>query len=338
MKNKFNIGDKVQIRKDLKVGSRYGSLTLYGNSMGLCRGQICTVSGKTGQGNYDVAENPFVWSEEMLVKYSENKVIFSDKATVLIKDGKKYVSKCKDGDAYDKEKGLLLCLAQANGISYRDLQEMIAGAKDCNAEKAKEFAGKLVTAATEAAKAFAAALNGDKKTDDKAQVREVEREAKVGEYIKIVRGYAAHGLYKNGDIFKVYKVASLGGVYCDMPKKTGAYTRDNGNIIIWHDEYVVLENYKPYKITLSEFWANEGKEIMAIHCKTEDEAKELLKAFDRMGKRWSSGKSYASLTHWGEYGEKTIYDNTNGFANMGGLFHREDVKNTYEFAEVDLEN
>ena len=315
MKNKFNIGDKVQIRKDLEAGSCYGGLTLFDGKMSSYRGQICTVAGATRQGNYDVVENPFVWSEEMLVRCHEDKVIFSDKATVLIKDGKKYVSKCKDGDTYDKEKGLLLCLAQANGISYRDLQEMIAGAKDCNAEKAK---------------AFAAALNGDKKAGDKAKVRKVKREAKVGEYIKIVRAYAAHGLYKNGDIFKVYKTASLGGVYCDMPKKTEAYARDNGNIIIWHGEYVVLENYKPYKITLSEFLEKGAK--IAVNLKTDAEYAVFMKACKKRG-HFEGWRGKRTITE-----KDFCLSRLLGYGYCDAEWYKKEGCTVYNFDEVDLEN
>lgn len=287
--------------------------------------------GKSGE-NWAMEDE---WCEEV----PEDKVIFSGNATVLIKDGKKYVSKCKDGDTYDKEKGLLLCLAQANGISYRDLQEMIAGAKDCNEEKAKEFAGKIATGLVEAVKAFKKAFNGEK-ADDKAQVREVKRPAEEGEHIKIVKAKNDNDgeYYKNGDILKVKEpVKAFKGdvrAYYDGVGNTGG----EGYNYIEDGEYVVLENYKPYKITLSEFWANEGKKVMAIHCKTEDEAKELLKAFDKAGECWRDGSSYTSYTYYSCYGEKTIYDNTHGFSNIGGRFHTDDCEKTYEFDEVDLEN
>ena len=82
------------------------------------------------------------------------------------------------------------------------------------------------------------------------KVREVDRQAEVGEYIKIVKARCSRGCYKSGDILKVYKEEDeWRGVYCELKKKlhnTG-YKNDNGNIIIQHDEYVVLENYKPKK-------------------------------------------------------------------------------------------
>jgi len=41
------------------------------------------------------------------------KVIFNDPATIVLwNDGTKTVVKCQDGDTYDKEKGLALCIAK----------------------------------------------------------------------------------------------------------------------------------------------------------------------------------------------------------------------------------
>lgn len=97
----------------------------------------------------------------------------------------------------------------------------------------------------------------------KPEVKEVKRQAKVGEYIKIV--YDKQGncngeqCYHTGDILKVYKEydvfnESLAGcVFCQlkyklkMPDGTmkNSYVIDNGNLIIYPSEYVVLENYDP---------------------------------------------------------------------------------------------
>lgn len=57
----------------------------------------------------------------------QEKVIFNDPATILIKDGKKYVSKAHD-EPFDPEKGLLMCLAKANGITHLELKRMIKNA------------------------------------------------------------------------------------------------------------------------------------------------------------------------------------------------------------------
>ena len=86
-----------------------------------------------------------------------------------------------------------------------------------------------------------------------------------------------------------------------------------------------------YKITLSKFW--NSKEIFGIHCDTEEKSNKLLKAFDRLGKKWSTGDNYLKLNAYGDFKSKTIYynDNTYGYVNdcIGKIF---------EFNEVDLEN
>ena len=56
------------------------------------------------------------------------KVIFNNPATILFVNGKKYISKAHD-ETFDEEKGLLMCLAKANGISHLELQRMIKNAK-----------------------------------------------------------------------------------------------------------------------------------------------------------------------------------------------------------------
>ena len=67
-------------------------------------------------------------------------------------------------------------------------------------------------------------------------VREVKRKAKVGEYIKIVDARPLFNAYKNGDVFKVVSVSRSGvEIKKDETQVTAA----------WHEEYVVLENYKP---------------------------------------------------------------------------------------------
>lgn len=57
------------------------------------------------------------------------KVIYSMPATILFVGNKKFVSKAHLED-FDKEKGLLMCLAKANGISHLKLKKMIKEAED----------------------------------------------------------------------------------------------------------------------------------------------------------------------------------------------------------------
>lgn len=83
--------------------------------------------------------------------------------------------------------------------------------------------------------AFNRLMGEDVKPDD--GVREVKRKAKVGEYIKIVDAMPYLIPYKNGDIFKVTYVTTSGCICKNSDGDTG----------LWHEEYVVLENYKPEK-------------------------------------------------------------------------------------------
>ena len=59
--------------------------------------------------------------------FKEMKIIINEPAVVLIKNGKKYVSKAHN-EEFDAEKGLLMCLAKSNGISHLDLKRMLKNA------------------------------------------------------------------------------------------------------------------------------------------------------------------------------------------------------------------
>lgn len=83
--------------------------------------------------------------------------------------------------------------------------------------------------------AFNRLMGGDAKLDD--GVREVKRKAKVGEYVKVVNEMSIAGLYKNGEIFKAINVTPAACICKNYEKQVG----------LWHEEYVVLENYKPEK-------------------------------------------------------------------------------------------
>lgn len=69
--------------------------------------------------------------------------------------------------------------------------------------------------------------------EDNPEVREVNRIAKTGEYIKIINAYPLYGdQYKNGDIFKVA---------CVVHDNIDIFVDGIG--FIFKDEYVVLEGY-----------------------------------------------------------------------------------------------
>ena len=92
--------------------------------------------------------------------------------------------------------------------------------------------------------------------------------------------------------------------------------------------------YKNKKITLSEFW-NSDKDI-AIHCDTEEKANKLLKAFDKLGKKWRNGDSYLKYNFYETYKEKICYSNWNTYDSLG--YYKEENVIIYEFEDVDLEN
>lgn len=71
---------------------------------------------------------PNIKREINCAKPHDIKVIFNPPATILYMNGKKYISKAYEED-FDEEKGLLMCLAKANGISHLELKRMIKNAK-----------------------------------------------------------------------------------------------------------------------------------------------------------------------------------------------------------------
>lgn len=73
---------------------------------------------------------------------------------------------------------------------------------------------------------------------------------------------------------------------------------------------------------------------MAIHCDTEEEANKLLSAFDKMGKKWSSGNRYTEFNNWNNYGQEIVYHNDGTYSNL--RYINSDVCMVYEFENVDL--
>lgn len=118
-------------------------------------------------------------------------------------------------------------------VIYRNDNKVVAldkstGEKaEANCNPADEFDFR-----TGAKLAFNRLMGEDAKPDN--GVREVKRKAKVGEYIKVVNEKSVFNTYKNGEIFKVTYVTKSGCICKNSEKQCG----------LWHEEYVVLENYK----------------------------------------------------------------------------------------------
>lgn len=88
------------------------------------------------------------------------------------------------------------------------------------------------------------------------------------------------------------------------------------------------------KITLTNFWKT--KSNVAIHCGTEEKANRLLQAFDKLGKKWSEGKSYLEVNCWSNYKEATCYSNNRGYASID--WYKASGYKVYEFEDIDLDN
>lgn len=85
---------------------------------------------------------------------------------------------------------------------------------------------------------------------------------------------------------------------------------------------------RKYKITLSEFW--NSKEMLAIHCDTEEKANKFIKESNKTNKWGDFGNYYE------DYKEKTCYSNDSDYYDLNS--YKEDNYTIYEFDEVDLEN
>ena len=192
---KFKVGDKVRVRKNLRTNAFYGR-TNFISEMNRMKGQIVTIKNMSSDGkSFMIEEFDYYWSPEMLEPVKEDKLIFNGNATILFKDGKKYVTRCDTSDTYDREKGLLMALAKANGYTYGDIQKMLNNATI----KGKDM-----------------------------QVREVRRRAEVGEYVKIINKEVNSYDYKNGDILKIIDT----GNYVRYGRDLGQFLFDKEYVVL----------------------------------------------------------------------------------------------------------
>lgn len=60
-------------------------------------------------------------------------------------------------------------------------------------------------------------------------------------------------------------------------------------------------------MTKQEFIAKYAQPNMAIHCKTEEEAKELLRMADEFGFKWCGNNRFIEYTRWMVNEENTCY-------------------------------
>lgn len=144
---------------------------------------------------------------------------------------------CSVGEVFTVEEkyfDLVRKAKQETIVIYRNDNKVVALDKT-NGEKAEAKCNPAdeFDFRTGAKLAFNRLMGEDAKPDD----GEVKRKAKIGEYVKVVNAKPAIPSYKNGDIFKVTYVTTSGCICKNSDGDTG----------LWHEEYVVLENYKPEK-------------------------------------------------------------------------------------------
>lgn len=143
---------------------------------------------------------------------------------------------CSVGEVFTVEEkcfDLVRKAKQETIVIYRKDNKVVAldkstGEKaEANCNPADEFDFR-----TGAKLAFNRLMGEDAKPDN--GVREVKRKAKVGEYIKIIDAKPLLISYENGEIFRVIDIGNVG---CKVKNSVKS-------CCVWHEEYVVLENYK----------------------------------------------------------------------------------------------
>ena len=138
--------------------------------------------------------------------------------------------------------------------------------------------------------------------------------------------------------------------YCN-DRCYGSAKINNGNYKIYNFDEVDMEKYldkqdkktittvksapaKPhgngkYKITIDKFW--ESRNLLAIHTPTKEQARILMKVFNKMGKKWYDGDSYLDSDYWEDCKANTAYSNKGKYGDAG-YYHT-----VYNFDEVDME-
>ena len=83
------------------------------------------------------------------------------------------------------------------------------------------------------------------------------------------------------------------------------------------------------KFNWDEFKDEDNK--IAVHCKTEEEAKDFCKRMHEHGMKWRDGDSYLEHTEYGRYLSKTCYTGDGGFASC--VFHESEGYKILEWSD-----
>lgn len=120
--NTLNTGEHNAMEMNIEFTCRPAEVAqvqaLYGQEVTLLPGRV---------GVFD--RNPLIAAgARKRPKELDCKVIYNAPYTILYMNGEKYISKAHN-EEFDEEKGLLMCLAKANGITHLQLKRMIKNAK-----------------------------------------------------------------------------------------------------------------------------------------------------------------------------------------------------------------
>lgn len=111
---KYKVGDKVRIRKDLKVGEIYGGCRFASGMQKLVGKIACIEVVSKGNECYRIDSNHFLWTDEMFEevwKMNKHVVIYVDGNKVVARCGNKEgVARCHPDDDFDFYIGAKLAL------------------------------------------------------------------------------------------------------------------------------------------------------------------------------------------------------------------------------------
>ena len=215
---KYKVGDRVRVKKGLVCFREYGNNVFVPAMQPFC-GKVVTIT-RCDYSGYRVKElNYYRFTDEMidcLVASRREKACrdYSAHKIVITTDGKDTIARAI--------------------VGKRTVEHAVA---KCSPDD--EF--KFEYGAALAMDRLLARLSNDKTPEETEDVKEVNRRASVGEYIKITDPIFSLGRYERGDIFEVKLLD---------PTSSGVYVKNYGDgeySFIIHDEYVVLENYEPKK-------------------------------------------------------------------------------------------
>lgn len=251
---RFKAGDKVRIKKFKERQFAWNA----DGKMNHMIGKVVEIKGSTTWGGYKVYDPKhhceWFFVEDDLEPVNETIVIYRKDREVIAVDkvtGDKAIAKCSHEDTFDFNVGaklafdrLMNCNKESIAVydmrkklklycSSRSCSDFILDSPKCRCGcgvhfMSKDDDGNYTMSDEEIEDAYNIVFG--------TCIKEVNRRAKKGEYVKIVDAVSSHRKCKNGDILKIV----------DISAKYVRYGHGLGEIL-YDSEYVVLEGYKPEK-------------------------------------------------------------------------------------------